>query len=64
MVLGVRSRTVVSVIAELKILKFEDGVGHIVWLGDDFLYKRHGSLLFFNEVIKENLNMTLEMPMV
>jgi radical SAM superfamily enzyme YgiQ (UPF0313 family) len=56
--IGVRSRTVESAIEELKILKFEHGIDHIMWLDDDFLYNRNESLLLFNEMIKENLNMT------
>ena len=34
---GVRRRTIDSVIEELKILKFEHGIDHIMWLDDDFL---------------------------
>ena len=33
---GVRRRTIDSVIEELKILKFEHGIDHIMWLDDDF----------------------------
>ena len=55
---GVRRRTIDSVIEELKILKFEHGIDHIMWLDDDFLYNRKESLMLFNEMIKNNLNIT------
>ena len=29
-----------------------------MWLDDDFLYNRHESLMLFNEMIKNNLNIT------
>ena len=55
---GVRRRTIDSVIEELKILKFEHGIDHVMWLDDDFLYNKQESLLLFNEMIKNKLDMT------
>jgi len=57
---GVRRRTVDSVIEELKILKFEHGIDHVMWLDDDFLYNRKESLMLFNEMVKNKLDMTFD----
>jgi len=55
---GVRRREVESVIEELKILKYEYNINHIMWLDDDFLYNSKESIRLFNEIIKNKLNMT------
>ena len=55
---GVRGRCVDSVIEELKILKNEHGVNHIMWLDDDLLYNEKRSIDLFNKMVKENLNIT------
>tara|TARA_B100001123_G_C15314870_1_gene1025763 strand:+ start:1237 stop:3123 length:1887 start_codon:yes stop_codon:yes gene_type:complete len=55
---GVRRREVSSVIEELKILKSEYDIDHVMWLDDDFLYNEKESMNLFNEIIKNNLNMT------
>lgn len=55
---GVRGRCVESVIDELKILKFEHGVNHIMWLDDDLLYNEKRSIELFNRMTQENLDMT------
>jgi radical SAM superfamily enzyme YgiQ (UPF0313 family) len=57
---GVRRRTVDSVIEELKILKFEHGIDHVMWLDDDFLYNKKESLMLFDEMIKNKLDMTFD----
>ena len=57
---GVRRRTVDSVIEELKVLKFEHGIDHVMWLDDDFLYNKKESLMLFNEMVKNKLNMTFD----
>ena len=49
---GVRRRSVESVIEELKILNQEYGIDHIMWLDDDLLYDRKESIRLFNEIIK------------
>ena len=55
---GVRRRSVESVLEELKVLRYEHDIDHIMWLDDDFLYDRAESLKLFNLLIKENLGMT------
>ena len=55
---GVRRRTVSSVVEELKILHNEYGINHIMWLDDDFLYNPTESIHLFNEITKAKLNMT------
>lgn len=55
---GVRRRTVDSVIEELKILKHEYGIGHIMWLDDDFLYNTKESIHLFNEIVRNKIDMT------
>ena len=55
---GVRRRSVESVIDELKMLKNEYGIGHIMWLDDDFLYNHKESLNLFNAMVRENIGMT------
>ena len=56
--LGVRRRSIQSVVDELKILVNELGVEHIMWLDDDFFYDHQQTLLLFNEITKANLNFT------
>ena len=57
---GVRRRSVQSVIDELKYLHFELGVGHITWLDDDFLYDSTESIKLFNEIVRNNINITFD----
>lgn len=55
---GVRRRSVRSVLDELKMLYFEHGVRHIMWLDDDFLYDTEESLALFNGMVRENIDLT------
>lgn len=55
---GVRRRSVDSVIDELKLLRNEYGIDHVMWLDDDFLYDRNASLELFNAMSRENLGLT------
>jgi radical SAM superfamily enzyme YgiQ (UPF0313 family) len=55
---GVRSRSISSVIDELKILKYEYGINHVMWLDDDFLKGTDRTLNLFNEMIRQKLDMT------
>ena len=55
---GVRRRKIDSVIEELKILKYDYNIDHIMWLDDDFLYNEKESIRLFNEMIKNKLDMT------
>ena len=55
---GVRGRSVQSVIDELLILKNNHGVGHVVWLDDDFLFDRKRSLALFEQMIRQDVGIT------
>ena len=55
---GVRRRSIDSVIEELKILKYEYNIGHIMWLDDDFLYNTKESIDLFNAIVRNKLDMT------
>ena len=55
---GVRQRSIESVIEELKVLKYEYGVGHISWLDDDLLKDEARIIHLFNEMVRNNLNLT------
>ena len=55
---GVRRRSVGSVIEELKRLSQDYGVGHVMWLDDDFLYDRAQSLALFDAMVRARLPLT------
>lgn len=55
---GVRGKSVDTMIEELKILRYEHDIRHIMWLDDDLLYNRKNSVELFNRMTKENLGMT------
>ncbi len=55
---GVRSRAVQSVIDELKHLKQDHGVTHVMWLDDDFLIGHERALELFREMIRQDVGMT------
>ncbi|WP_460021579.1 B12-binding domain-containing radical SAM protein [Magnetospira thiophila] len=55
---GVRSRSVDSMLDELTLLKERYGVGHVMWLDDDFLYDRPKVMALFDGMVQRNLNMT------
>lgn len=55
---GVRQRSVESVVDELEILKNEYGIGHIMWLDDDLLKDHRRAIRLFNEMVKRNLDIT------
>lgn len=55
---GVRSRSVQSVIDELLVLRDTYGVDHIMWLDDDLLSGRDRALMLFNEMVRQNVGMT------
>lgn len=55
---GVRSRSVQSVIDELLMLKNDFGIGHIMWLDDDFLKGHDRTLTLFNEMVRQNVGIT------
>jgi len=55
---GVRHRSVQSIIDELLILRNEYQIGHIMWLDDDFLHDRKKTLQLFSEMVKQNVGIT------
>ena len=56
--IGVRHRSVDSVVEELEVLKNEHGVGHIIWLDDDLLHDEKRATALFNRMVRRNLGMT------
>jgi len=55
---GVRQRSIESVLDELTILNEQHGIGHIIWLDDDLLKNETRAIELFNGMVKRNLNMT------
>lgn len=55
---SVRSRSVQSVIDELLLLRNEHGVGHIMWLDDDFLHDHKRAMTLFTEMVKQDVGLT------
>ena len=48
---GVRHRSVESILDELSILKNEYGVGHFIWLDDDLLHDERRAIRLFNGMV-------------
>lgn len=55
---GVRRRTAESVVDEIKKLRYDYDIKHIMWLDDDFLYNPKESIKLFNLIAKNNLDIT------
>jgi len=55
---GVRAKSIQTVIDELKGLKEMYGINHITWLDDDLFFDRDRTLNLFNEIVRNNLNVT------
>ena len=55
---GIRHREVQSIIDELVMLQDEYGIGHVMWLDDDFLHGRERALRLFNEMVKQGIRIT------
>ncbi len=55
---GVRRRSVQSVIDELLMLRYDYDVKHIMWLDDDFLYDKEQSYKLLNEMVRQNVDLT------
>lgn len=55
---GVRQRSVKSVVDELEILKNEYGIGHVMWLDDDLLKDHRRAISLFNEMVRRKLDLT------
>ncbi|MBT5870036.1 MAG: B12-binding domain-containing radical SAM protein, partial [Nitrospinaceae bacterium] len=56
--IGVRHRSVESVLDELTLLHEKYGIGHFIWLDDDLLHDEKRSLELFNQMVKRNLPLT------
>jgi len=56
--IGVRHRSVESVIDELIMLRDKYGIGHVMWLDDDFFHDHKRTLRLFNEMIKRDIGIT------
>jgi hypothetical protein len=55
---GVRGKTIDSVLEELRVLKYEHGIGHVIWLDDDLLYDENRAIELFNGMVQKNLRLT------
>jgi len=55
---GVRHRSIDSVLDELTRLNETFGVEHIIWLDDDLLHDEKRAISLFNEIARKNLKMT------
>lgn len=56
--LGVRQRSIGSVVDELERLRDVHGIGHVMWLDDDLLMDHPRAIGLFNEMVRRNLGMT------
>jgi radical SAM superfamily enzyme YgiQ (UPF0313 family) len=55
---GVRQRSISSVVDEIKYLQDEHGISHIMWLDDDLLKDHDRAIGLFNEMARQNLSVT------
>jgi len=55
---GVRIKEVQCVIDEMKILKNDYGIDHIMWLDDDLLFDHKRVLHLFNEMVRQDVGLT------
>lgn len=55
---GVRQRSIASVIDELVFLKGEFGISHIMWLDDDLLKDHKRAIGLFNEIVRRGIGIT------
>jgi len=55
---GVRSRTIHSVIEELKYLVNDYGINHIMWLDDDLFFTESRAIELFNAIVKAGIRIT------
>jgi radical SAM superfamily enzyme YgiQ (UPF0313 family) len=58
---GVRARSVKSLVDELKSLRDDHGVEHVMWLDDDFFYDRKRKLELFDEMVRQQLGLTWDL---
>lgn len=56
--LGVRLRSINSVVDELERMRDDHGIGHVMWLDDDLLMDHPRAISLFNEMVRRNLGIT------
>ena len=56
--IGVRHRSIQSIIDEMLFLRDRFGIDHIMWLDDDLLHDHNRTLSLFNEMVRQNLGVT------
>jgi len=55
---GVRHRSVESVVDELFLLRDKYGIGHVMWLDDDLLHDHKRALRLFKGMVKQKIGIT------
>lgn len=55
---GIRHRSVQSIIDELIMLRDKYGIGHVMWLDDDFLHDNERTLKLFHEMVRQKVGIT------
>ena len=56
--LGVRHRSIGSVVDELELLHDRYHIGHVMWLDDDLLYNEKRAINLFDEIVKRRIEIT------
>ena len=54
----IRHRSVQSLVDELILLREKFGIGHVMWLDDDFFHDHKRAIALFNEMIRRNTDIT------
>jgi len=55
---GVRCRSVSSIIEELRMMREQFGIDHIMWLDDDLLFDHRRAIRLFTEMIRQDIGIT------
>lgn len=55
---GVRQRSIESVVDEMERLRDDHGIRHVMWLDDDLLLDHARAIGLFNEMVRRNLGLT------
>jgi len=56
--MGVRGKSVKTIVDEIAYLKEHDGIEHIMWLDDDLFYDERRTIGLFDELTRRNLGVT------
>ena len=54
----IRTRSIQSIIDELLFLRDYQDIKHVMWLDDDLLYNTGRTIELFNEMVKQNVEIT------